>query len=276
MAKLEIKSTKFRILGSSGAESKSADSGEVSILGASFLNIDRGFEMIVPGAYSKHLEYFSKNGKVLVDHNNSVRSIAAKVYRAYETKAGLVIDSKFSGDDVGQWARAKAAEGAIDTTSIGHYVLNDPQFADETEVRRLWEQHEYTPTSYDMKLLTLNKGQKVRLITEAEPVEVSFVAVPMNPEARVLEVKSILSEIESKKGAMLNKVNRTAVLSIYKLARSIYKSAKLDGDESQEASGQSGPNQKAAGFNPAESKSRTDLLKLKLKLVELRSQLKSY
>lgn len=265
--KLKHKRIKFQQLGDSNSKT-----GEISILGASFLNIDRGNEIIVPGAYLPYLDRFSKNGKVLIDHGYSVRAIAAKAFRAYETKAGLVIDARFTGDETGQWTRDRAIEGAIDTTSIGHFVHGEPVIAKEAEVRQLWEKHEYTPSNYDMKMMT--RGP-VRLITDAEPVEVSFVVVPMNPEARILEVKSILEELETKKGSVLNRVNRSAVVGIYRLVKSILKSAKLEIDESQEAADQGGPKDKAASVFPAKSKSRTDLLKLKLKLLELDRQVKS-
>lgn len=262
------KSIKFQVL-----EKAAGSNGEISILGASFLNIDRGGEIIVPGAYVPYLDRFSKNGKVLVDHRNSQREVAAKVFRSYERRDGLVIDANFTGDEVGKWARARAKEGSIDTTSIGHFVHNEPQMAKEADVRKLWSDFEYTPSAYDLKLLA--RGP-VRLITDAEPVEVSFVVIPMNPEARVLEVKGILQNLETKKGAILNKVNRNAVLSIYQLAKSILRSAKLEIEaESQDAKSQGGPpDEKPVNDPKAGSNSRTDLLRLKLKLMELERQLR--
>lgn len=266
---IERKRVKFQVI-----EKAAIDRGETSILGASFLNIDRGQEIIVPGAYLPYLEEFSTTGKVLVDHENRQRAVAAKVFRSYETKAGLVIDAKFTGDEVGQWARERTKEGAIDTTSIGHFVHGEPVVAKEDEVRKLWEEHDYTPSAYDLKMIA--RGP-VRLIKDAEPVEVSFVVIPMNPKARVLEVKGILEDIETKKGAMLNRVNRSAVQTIYSLAKSILRSAKLMEEQkgSQDAKSQGGPpDDKAAGTSKAASKSRTDLLRLKLKLIELDRQLR--
>lgn len=260
------KSIKFQAV-----EKAAADKGEISILGASFLNIDRGQEIIVPGSYLPYLERFSKNGKVLVDHVNRQSQVAAKVFRSYETRPGLVIDGKFTGDEVGQWARERAKEGAIDTTSIGHFVHGEPVIAQEKDVRKLWEQFEYTPSAYDLKLLA--RGP-VRLITDAEPVEVSFVVIPMNPEARVLEVKGIMRDIETKKGAILNSVNRRSILQIYSLAKSILKSAKLEiENDSQDAKSQCGPpDEKPAYDSRSMSDSRKDMLKLKLRLLELQRQ----
>lgn len=265
--KLQRKRVKFQIV-----EKAAADRGEISILGASFLNIDRGQEIIVPGAYLPYLEEFSMTGKVLVDHQNSQRAVAAKLFRSYESKAGLVIDARFTGDEVGQWARERAKEGAIDTTSIGHFDHGEPVIAKEPEVRKLWEDFEYTPSAYDLKMLA--RGP-VRLITDAEPVEVSFVVIPMNPKARVLEVKGILEDLETKKGAMLNRVNRGAVQTIYQLAKSILRSAKLmEEEESQDAKNQGGPPEDKSAIPNAERKSRTDLLRLKLKLLDLDAKIK--
>lgn len=266
--KLQRKRVKFQVI-----EKAAADRGELSILGASFLNIDRGQEIIVPGVYLPYLDEFSNTGKVLIDHDQRQRAVAAKVFRSYETKAGLVIDARFTGDEVGQWARERTKEGAIDTASIGHFVHGEPVIAKEAEVRKLWDDHEYTPTAYDLKMLS--RGP-VRLITDAEPAEVSLVVIPMNPKARVLEVKGILEDLETKKGAMLNRVNRSAVQTIYQLAKSILRSAKLMEEEgSQDANSQGGPpDEKPAGVSKAASKSRTDLLRLKLKLIELDRQLR--
>lgn len=265
--KMQRKRVKFQLV-----DKAASDNGEVSILGASFLNIDRGQELIVPGAFLPHLEQFSRNGKVLIDHEASVRKIAAKVYQSFETRPGLVINSRFTGDETGQWARDRAKEGAIDTTSIGMFV-HASSMATEEQVRKLWMEHTYEPSPYDLKMLA--RGP-VRLITEAEPVEVSFVVIPMNPQARVLEVKGILWNLETKKGAMLNSVNRGAVLSIYQLAKSILRSAKLIEEEgaSQEASNQGGPPEEKSAIVTAEKQSRTDLLRLKLKLLDLETKIK--
>lgn len=265
--KISRKAIKFRVM-----EKAAGDNGEISILGASVLNIDRGQELIVPGSYAPYLDQFSKTGKVLVDHKNSQREVAAKVFRSYENREGLVIDANFTGDTVGKWARERAKEGSIDTTSIGHFVHNEPIMAKEADVRKIWSDHDYTPSAYDLKMLA--RGP-VRLITDAEPVEVSFVVIPMNPKARVLEVKGILDDIETKKGAMLNRVNRGAVQAIYSLAKSILRSAKLEIEtESQEAKNQDGPPDERPANSKAASNSRTDLLRLKLKLLELDRQIR--
>lgn len=203
------------------ARTKITSSGEVKILGASFLNIDRGREIILPGAYAKHVETFSQRGRLLVDHKNSVNALAGHVTDSYESQKGLVITGSFSSDQVGQWARQKAMEGTLKSTSIGHYVHAE-KIAGEAEVKSIWAQHNYTPTSSDLR--ELKKGP-VRLLIECEPVECSFVAVPMNDESRILEVKTMANK-EEKRGATFNRGNLAAIKQVYALVKGMLASAK--------------------------------------------------
>jgi len=205
------------------------DNGEVTILGASFLNIDRGREIILPGAYKKHVEAFNDKGRLLIDHKNSAYTLAGHVKESFETSRGLVVKGAFSGDDTGQWARRKIQDGTLKSASIGHYVHAE-KIAREPEVKQLWAEHGYTPTDADLR--EIKKGP-VRILMECEPVECSFVAVPMNDNARVLEVKSLM-EIEKKKGATFNKVNRSSLVKVFSLVKDMLKSAKLEEEATQQ------------------------------------------
>lgn len=203
---------------------EAGDNGAVKVRAASFLSIDRKREMIMPGAYARHLERYAARGRVFIDHKHSAAAKVANMADAYEDRTGLISVAKFHGTPIGQETRRMAKEGELRDVSIGHQVLRD-RFATPTEVKKIWSAHGYTPSRYD--LLMLNKPGPVRVIDEAEPVEFSFVGIPMNENAETLEVKSAAG-IEIKKGAVLNGANAKALKQAYKLIRSIFKSARIE------------------------------------------------
>lgn len=244
------------------ARVKITSSGEVKILGAAFLNIDRGRELILPGAYAKHVDTFSQRGRLLVDHKNSVNALAGHVTNSYESAKGLVISGSFSGDQVGQWARQKAMEGTLKSTSIGHYVHAE-KMASEAEVKSIWAQHNYTPSASDMR--EIKKGP-VRILMECEPVECSFVAVPMNDESRILEVKA-MQEQQNKKGATLNSVNRSALKQVYTLVKQMLASAKSPVRNTVEQDSQPSGNDSQSVTTVKND--RASLSKLRLELLNL-------
>lgn len=243
----------------------SGDRGEVTVLGASFLNIDRGRDLIVPGAYHKHLTKFSQTGTLLIDHKNRVSATAGQVTRSYESQKGLVIKGSFASDEVGQWARDKALEGSIKSVSIGHYVHSE-KFANAAEVKQIWANHGYTPNDSDLR--EIKKGP-VRVLLECEPVEVSFVAVPMNDQARVLEVKGVQG-IEQKKGATFNKSNRSTLRAVYSLVKQMLSSIKSEEiNETLPAKDKPVQGQDAKAVTNDKKTDRPGVLQLKLDLLNL-------
>lgn len=252
------------------------DRGEITMLVASFLNIDRGREIIVPGAYAKHLQNFASRGRVFLDHNHTAEEKVGRVIFAQETTEGLQAKAVFSGDSKGQWARDKAREGVLRDLSVGHYVYAE-KLADKNEVLALWKQYSYTPTPED--LFQLERGP-IRLILEAEASEVSFVGLPMNENARVLEVK---------RGAVFNKVNYASLKEVYRLIKSLLSSVESEEEatngqadapapkaSAQEAPKQEAPLDHAAQTETPETKhdkiasvSAVSRLKVELELLDL-------
>lgn len=221
-----------------------ADRGSVKVRAASFLGIDRGREMILPGAYANHTSRFASKGRAFVDHKHGTATKVGQVYAAYEDTRGLVAIARFAGTELAQQTRQRVIDGELNDVSIGHHVVRD-RFVTVEEVKSIWKKYGYTPTAFD--LTQISKPGRIRIIEEADPAEFSFVGIPMNDNAEALEVKS-MHDIEEKRGAVLNGANAKALKQAYKLIRSIFKSAKIeDIDELEgEAPAPPAPDQKTA------------------------------
>lgn len=210
---------------------EASGNGFVKVRAASFLSIDRGAEMIVPGAYAPHIGSFAAKGRVFLNHVHSPMAKVGRVISAYEEKSGLIALAKFNSTELAQKTRQMAMEGDLTDISIGHHVVR-AWHASAVEVKKIWDRHGYTPSATD--LLMLKRAQKIRVIEEAIPGEFSFVGIPMNDKAETLEVKSTM-DIETKKGAVLSGPNAKALKQAYRLIRNIFKSARIeDLDEESE------------------------------------------
>lgn len=248
------------------ARAKSNDRGEFAVRGAAFLNIDRGREMILPGAYSKHLNKFVDRGKILADHDNKTKSLAGSITTAFETDRGLVVKGKFASSKQGQDVRTMAQEGVLKDVSIGHYVHEYRDGVKADEVQKIWAKFNYTPSDDDLRAI---KRGPVRVLVECEPVEVSFVGIPMNPEARILEVKSMP---EQKRGAVLNRVNATTLKQVYKLVKQMLAGARQDLEETSGAvptADSAAVASESKRVDPPDFKSNAERLRLELALLDL-------
>ncbi|MBI1324374.1 hypothetical protein GC170_14480 [bacterium] len=212
------------------------ETGTVRVRAASFLNLDRGRELIVPGAYAKHISRFATKGRVFLDHTHSTAAKVGNVVSAYEDPSGLIAVAKFNATDLGQKTRQQALGGELGDVSIGHQVFKD-RFVSPAEVKQIWAKHNYQPTELDMTILS--KPGKIRVIDEADAAEFSFVGIPMNDNAQTLEVKGI----ETKRGAVLSGANAKALKQAYTFIKRILKSARIE-DLEEEA-------EAAAGALPA-------------------------
>lgn len=248
------------------ARIKTSDRGEFAVRGAAFLNIDRGREMILPGAYSKHLSKFVDRGKILADHENKTKSLAGSITEAFENERGLVIKGKFGSNKQGQDVRIMAQEGVLKDVSIGHYVHEYRDGVKADEVKAIWAKFGYQPSDDDLRAI---KRGPVRVLMECEPVEVSFVGIPMNPEARILEVKSM----DHKRGAVLNRNNASALKQVYKLVKQLLHGAKQELDETSGATPTVDPaavqSSESKRLDLPENKSNAERLRLEIGLLEL-------
>lgn len=133
---------------------------------ASTFDVDLVGDRILPGAWSKSIAEVVPAGRVkLVDGHNLYEgscAILGLVTSAIEDQKGLLIEARFASTEPAQRVRTLVQEGILSDFSVGFRIIRDG----------------------------LNVNAKVREIVEAALVEVSVVATPANPEARILRVKS--------------------------------------------------------------------------------------
>jgi HK97 family phage prohead protease len=142
-------------------EVKLADSGEITGYGSTFGNIDRGGDIVAPGAFGNSLAEHKAEGTApaMLWHHDLAEPIGVWT-EASEDSKGLLLKGKLTvGTKRGAEARALAKDGAL-AMSIG-YRAKDADYQNGA-----------------------------RILKELELVEVSLVSIPMNPEARIVSVKS--------------------------------------------------------------------------------------
>lgn len=140
-----------------------ADSGEFSGYGSVFGNVDAGGDTVVPGAFTKAIPAFLKDGFISWSHDWSMPVAMPKA--AHEDQRGLFVAGQFHSTPDGQQARTIAAERAAAGLSMGLSI----GYGVEAE--------EWGPAG--------------RLLKVINPLyEIGLVMVPMNREAGVVAVKS--------------------------------------------------------------------------------------
>lgn len=169
------------------ASVKASDTGGFRGYAARFLNIDRQGDIIMPGAFAKAVaEFMSDGGLVLADHVNKTSNVIGTLLEAQEDKTGLIVDVAFSATTAGQDARQLLREKAVKKMSIA-FLAKKPERYTEKQVLELWSKYNFKPTQAQLKLA---KGGANVISEVAEILEVSIVAIPANPEASIITVKS--------------------------------------------------------------------------------------
>lgn len=164
-------------------EWKATDDGSGTLEGyaSTFGNVDLGGDVVLPGAFAKTIANIKANGiPLLADHVASTASVLGTIYDAAEDERGLRIKARFSSAPSAQDVRTKLLEGHLTRMSIGYEPMD----------------HAYED---------LEDGRRVRLLKEIKLWETSVVVFPMNPEAAVSRVKSLLGG--------LDEASRTAALA---------------------------------------------------------------
>lgn len=150
------------------SEVKAADDGwTVSGYASTFGNVDLGNDVVMPGAFTKALEGGSR---VRFLHSHDPRMVLGVPLALKEDKTGLYGEFKISKTKLGEDTRELLRDGALDSFSIGY-------------VPKEWE--------YEGK-----GDERVRQLKEVSLLEVSLVAIPMNPEAIVTGLKSWMDALE--------------------------------------------------------------------------------
>lgn len=149
----------FKDVGDSG-------SGTYSAYFAAFDNVDRGGDLIVPGAF-KNLDEFTRDGSLLLGHDGASLPIAT-VDSASQDDRGLFVTGTWHGTPAAQAARATVRERLARGKSVGASIG-------------------YQATDFAFETLD---GNPIRIIKGLDLYEVSLVNVPMNPSAQFTSVKS--------------------------------------------------------------------------------------
>ncbi len=116
---------------------------------------DRIGDYIRRGAFKKTIREFKKNPVMLIDHENSVRNIAGSYAKMEEDDKGLLVEGRLSNAPELSTVRALVAEGHLKTLSIGGLFYYE---------------------------------EDGKAISKVDLLEVSLVAIPMNPDARFTAV----------------------------------------------------------------------------------------
>jgi len=148
------------------------DAGTLEGYASTFGNVDLGGDVVVKGAFAKTIANIKANGiPLLADHVASTASVLGTIFDASEDETGLKIKAKFSSAPSAQDVRTKLLEGHLDRMSIG-----------------------YDPVEY--AFVDGEDGRQNRKLIEIKLWEASVVVFPMNPEAAVGRVKSLLGSFD--------------------------------------------------------------------------------
>jgi len=147
------------------------DAGTLEGYASTFGNVDLGDDVVEKGAFRKTIARIKSEGiPLLADHVASVASVLGTIFDAAEDDKGLKIKARFSSAPSAQDVRTKLIEGHLGKMSIG-----------------------YEPTKYAFED---RDGKTVRLLQEIKLWETSVVVFPMNPEATVGRVKSLMGMLD--------------------------------------------------------------------------------
>lgn len=148
------------------------DAGTLEGYASTFGNVDLGGDIIIKGAFTKTIANIKANGiPFLADHVASTASVLGTLFDASEDDNGLRIKARFSSAPSAQDVRTKLLEGHLNRLSIG-----------------------YDPVEY--AFVDGEDGRQNRKLIEIKLWETSVVVFPMNPEAAVTRVKSMLSSFD--------------------------------------------------------------------------------
>lgn len=143
------------------------DDGTFTMYAAAFGNVDRGGDVIEPGAFA-NLDEFLKDGWIALNHRAGDAAIGYPMSASQDDK-GLLVTGRFHSTPEAQVVRTVAKErfdaGKTVKASIG-YLVNDAAFEQRA-------------------------GRTVRSLKSINIHEASFVNLPMNPAADVVAAKSL-------------------------------------------------------------------------------------
>jgi uncharacterized protein len=146
---------------------KSLSSMQFDGHGSIFGNVDLGGDVVMPGAFKRTLaEHKSENTLPAMFWMHDVTRVPGKWLDMSEDNMGLATKGELAPTDLGKEIHILLKMDAVSGLSIG-----------------------YVPKQVDYS------SDGVRMIYDADLMEVSIVSLPMNPKAQILHVKSRLSAL---------------------------------------------------------------------------------
>ena len=177
---------------------KATELAENRIRGAAAVmgNLDRGGDVIFPGAFKKALKPFLEAGFVPDSHNWwSVGQMIAMPVSAKETGNELICEAEFHTTEKAQEVRLvcqeRLAKGLPVGLSIGFSLKAEGRqwFDNGQKLLDYAKENEYDLELFDQKGIRACKEQCRGIVEVEELYEWSIVTVPMNPKARATAVK---------------------------------------------------------------------------------------
>lgn len=166
-----------------------SESGGFEGYASVFFKLDRHGHIVMPGAFSKSIGKFLKEGFIGgIGHDYGTP--IGKYKSAYEDDKGLFVVGELSDVPEAKTVRTLLKDGVITKLSIGFEPLVTER-ATMNEVRKMWKKANYTPNSDDMIRVKQYESEGVLLIKEANLLEVSPVSIPSNDDARIMAYKAL-------------------------------------------------------------------------------------
>jgi len=146
-----------------------------------FNNEDLGGDVMQPGAFKKTIQERGNKVHVLYNHDYYSHMPLGKTLVLKEDDHGLLVKGKISNTDEGKNMLTLLRDGVIEEGSIGYRVIQEER----------------------------NNEDDTRILKEIKLYEVSFVPFAMNPEARLVAVKSAENkELMDKFGSLMEKMSQ--------------------------------------------------------------------
>lgn len=156
-------------------------------------NIDRGGDVIAPGAFVGALEGFLKTGSILIGHDWGSVPVAMPL-KAWEDSRFLRIEAQFHGDGDAQRVRRvmaeRAAAGLETGLSIG-FRVGPPGYLSFQSAGKLIDYARERGMDIDFEQIAQHDGYCWLIEKIDELYEVSVVTVPMNASAVAGAVKDL-------------------------------------------------------------------------------------
>ena len=181
-----------KVFGLKGAEIQdNRIRGAAAVMG----NLDRGGDVIYPGAFKSALKGFLKDGFVPVGHDWESLAVAMPV-DAKESGTELVAEAEFHTTQAAQDARTvcveRLARGLSVGLSIGFGLRSDDRFWFENGAQLIKhaEDTKQDLNLFDVKAIKAHKNYCRGIMNVSDLYEFSIVSVPMNPKAQATAAKS--------------------------------------------------------------------------------------